>query len=209
MSSNDVDFVNAIQSNEGWLRILASFSRFVEPRRDGWLLDIGCGPGAFVDIVRQDFGTTTTGVDVNPAMLMHSQEFYSNSHFVAADAHHLPFENGVFDYITAANVLYLLDGYQQVLREVKRTLKSGGIFAMLNPSPHMSIEAATALADKQGLTGPGREQLIEWGRVAEERVRWSLDKIQAMLEVNHLRLIETRERVGPGLALYIKAEKYG
>lgn len=208
MSSNDVDFVNAIQSNEGWLRILASFSRFVEPRRDGLLLDIGCGPGAFVDIVRQDFGTITTGLDINPAMLAHSKHIYPDSRFLAADAHRLPFEDGVFDYITAANVLYLLDGYQQVLREIKRILKSGGIFAMLNPSPDMSIEAATALADEQGLTGPGRDQLIEWGRVAEERVRWSLHEIQAMLEVNHLRLIDSRERVGPGLALYIKAEKH-
>lgn len=208
MSSNNVDFVNAIQSNEGWLRILASFSRFVEPKRDATLLDIGCGPGAFVDIVRRDFGATTTGLDIAPAMLLHSKRTYPDSFFLAADAHHLPFEDGVFDYITAANVLYLLDGYRQVLREVKRTLKSGGIFAMLNPSPNMSIEAATALADKQDLTGPGRDQLIEWGRVAEERVRWSLDEIQAMLEVNQLRLIDSRERVGPGLALYIKAENY-
>ena len=208
MSSNDVDFVNAIQSNEGWLRILASFSRFVEPKRDRILLDIGCGPGAFVDIVRQNFGTTAIGVDINPAMLMYSKELYSDSHFVAANAYRLPFTDDVFDYITAANVLYLLDGYEQVLREVHRTIKPGGIFAMLNPSPNMSIEAATALADKQGLTGPGRDHLIEWGRVAEERVRWSLDEIQAMLEVNHLRLIDSRERVGPGLTLYIQAKKY-
>lgn len=207
MSSNDVNFVNAIQSNEGWLRILASFSRFIEPRTDGFLLDIGCGPGAFVDIVRRTFGTTSTGIDINPAMLAQSKKTYANSYFLAADAHDLPFDDAVFDYVTAANVLYLLDNYERVLKEARRILKPGGTFAMLNPSPQMSIEAATTLADQQDLTGSGRDQLIEWGRVAEERVRWSIDEIRAMLEDNQLHLVDSSERVGPGLALYIKAEK--
>jgi ubiquinone/menaquinone biosynthesis C-methylase UbiE len=197
MSSNDVNYVNAIQSNEGWLRILASFGRFLEPDSNMSLLDIGCGPGAFLDIVRRDFGTKTTGIDINPAMLVQSKQLFPGCRFLAADARNLPFSSATFDYVTAANVLYLLDNYDQVLSEVRRVLKIGGTFAMLNPSPRMSIAAATTVADKQGL----------WGRVAEQRVRWSVEDIRAMLEVHQLHLGDSRERVGPGLALYIKAEK--
>lgn len=205
MRSNDVEYVNAIQSNEGWLKILESFARFVNPRAGQMVLDIGSGPGALANLFSTHYETRSVGMDFNPVMLGQSIKLYPAVQFVAGDAYWLPFQGKTFDLVTATNVLYLLDDPMPVWREIARVLKPDGALVMLNPSPEMSLQSATALADARELTGAGRDQLLEWGSAAEKHHRWSTADLQSLIGSVGLSITETQARIGDGLALYVRA----
>ncbi len=77
---------------------------------------------------------------------------------------------------------------------------------MLNPSPQMSVAAATAHADQHGLTEFNRVSFINWGNVAEQTHRFSEEQITEMFEAVGLSEIVIEAKIG-GLALFAKARK--
>lgn len=199
-----VKLIHDIQSNAGWTAILQSFARFANPQADTWLVDVGTGAGALADILRVEFGARVVGLDYEPRMLGATATFYPQTTYLAGDVYHMPFADNSVAMVTATNVLYLLDEPVPALREIARILNPNGQFVMLNPSPQMTIENATALADERGLTGQGRDQLINWGHIAQEHPRWSVADITQLFADAGLVVAETRERIGAGLALYVR-----
>ncbi len=204
-SADYAEFVKSIQSNEGWNRILESFARFVNPPQGARVADLGTGAGTLVDLFRKDYQAEAFGIDYNTLLLQVGRDLYPEQTSVQGNAYHLPFANQSLDMLTATNVIYLLDNPEEALHEVVRVLKIGGTIVLLNPSNKMNIANATQLADERGLTGASRDQLINWGRVAEEHPRWSAEEMTDLLTRMGYEAIETRERVGNGLALYVRA----
>lgn len=101
------------------------------------ILDLGCGSGHSLALIRSRFGSSVVGVDANARMLEASRRrlrFCGISEgvtLVQADvADTLPFPDGHFDKIYCESVL----GFQQAekrscaLREIRRVLKAGGRF---------------------------------------------------------------------------------
>ena len=206
MADNPVEYFSKMQANPGWRAILESFARFIAPTAGWQALDVGCGPGALVAVLQQDYQLKAFGVDADPMMAQQAAANHGNR-FTAGSLPHLPYAENTFDLITATNVIYLVDDPAAALRDIGRVLKSGGMFVMLNPSEKMNIAAATALADERGLTDFARENFIHWGEVAERKPRWSEKDIAALFLQAGLTLIETRERIGDGLARYARGIK--
>jgi hypothetical protein len=77
---------------------------------------------------------------------------------------------------------------------------------MLNPSPQMSVAAATAHADQHGLIDLNRVSFINWGNVAEQNHRFSAAQITKMFEAVGLSEIVIEAKIG-GLALFAKGRK--
>lgn len=199
-----------VQATEGWRAILDSFARFVGPSPSYRTLDLGCGPGALVSIFQADYQARAFGVDMDWGMAQAALQMYgpqTGSVYAVGSLPFLPYAPASFDLITATNVIYLVDDPAAALREAARLLKPGGDFVMLNPSEHMSIAAATTLADEKGLSGFARDNFIHWGEVAEAQYRWSEADIQGLFGQAGLKLTETRTRVGPGLARYARGQK--
>jgi ubiquinone/menaquinone biosynthesis C-methylase UbiE len=188
----------------GWRVILASFARFVAPPAGAISLDVGCARGALVEQLAVDHACRAYGVDYAFELLRQAGH---GQGFVVGALPFLPFRAGVFDLITATNVLYLLDQPSVALHELVRLLPKGGMFAMLNPSPAMNRLSAAQLAEERGLTGFERDNFITWGEVAEQHVRWSAEDIETLFAEAGLRLIETQTRIGAGLARYAKGLK--
>ena len=95
------------------------------------VLDIATGPGyiaeAFAGLARG-----VVGVDLTEAMLTIARERtvergVSNVSFRAADAENLPFENGAFDVVVCRLALHHLLKPLQVLSEMARVCRLGGI----------------------------------------------------------------------------------
>lgn len=209
MATGLTDYYISMQAQTGWTTILESFARFVAPSKGARVLDIGTGPGALVKLFREQYNAQAYGVDYDPLMMAHASSYQKlGLAFICGSVYQLPLRAAQFDVVTATNVLYLLDEALPALVEVARILRPGGTFVMLNPSPQMSIAAATALADERGLTGFARENFIHWGEIAEAKVRWSPDQIAGFFQKVGLELTETRERVGAGLALYARGIKH-
>lgn len=97
-------------------------------------LDIGCGHGWYACEMAR-LGYRMVGVDRSPAQIRmaqrHAKEQNSECRFVASDASKLPFDDNHFDFAYAINVLHHVVDLQeqlQVLEEIVRVLKPGGVF---------------------------------------------------------------------------------
>ncbi|HUR62280.1 MAG TPA: class I SAM-dependent methyltransferase [Candidatus Thermoplasmatota archaeon] len=87
-------------------------------------LDVGCGVGLYADAVAQALGCTVVGVDASPPALRHAP---TRDRLAAADAQHLPFPDGTFDFAYAINMVHHLKRGEQelALAEAARVLRPG------------------------------------------------------------------------------------
>jgi ubiquinone/menaquinone biosynthesis C-methylase UbiE len=197
-----------VQATPGWDAILQSFARFAEVPPNSRVLDVGCGPGALArHLVRE--GHAVIGIDADPLMIERAQylSVESKAQFEVGDVTCLRFADSSFDVVLATNVLFLTPDPVVGLREMARVVRKGGIVAMLNPSPKMSVAAATAQADKNQLEGVARVSIINWAKNAEANHRISLEQAQKMFAEVGLTQFNSVEKVGAGLALLARGVK--
>jgi ubiquinone/menaquinone biosynthesis C-methylase UbiE len=189
------DFLG-IQAQTGWGKTLRFFAEWCQPQ-PGWLcLDAGSGPGLLAHYF-MELGCRAIGFDrdwhaFSPQRL--------HPHLAQAQAEELPFVDGAFHLVAASNLLFLVENPQRTLAEMVRTARAGGLVAVLNPSEHMSLQAAQALADQYSLQGLGRDSLLNWARRAEAHRRWNEREIEHLFRDAGLRLERSELRIGPGLA---------
>ena len=106
---------------------------------DANVLDVGCGGGANVArLLKRCPKGTVTGIDYSLVSVKKSTEV--NAAAIAAgrcrvlegSAAALPFEEGAFDLVTAFETVYFWPDIEECFRGVRRTLKEGGRFAIVN-----------------------------------------------------------------------------
>jgi ubiquinone/menaquinone biosynthesis C-methylase UbiE len=99
--------------------------------RNKTVLDIGCGPGRFSDIVL-DLGGLPVMIDHSNAIDASKENFKNNSDilFVQGDALNLPFKDEVFDFAFSIGVLHHTPDPQRGVLEANRVLKQGGEFSI-------------------------------------------------------------------------------
>ena len=99
------------------------------------VLDLGCGAG---------YGTaelagparSAMGIDLAPEAVGHARSAYSlaNISFIPASVTAVPFRDGVFDLITAFEVIEHLDDWRALLSEGRRLLRHNGVFLVSTPN---------------------------------------------------------------------------
>lgn len=93
-------------------------------------LDVGCGTGNITKRARSFFNQTV-GLDISRDMLLLLKtEEGSNLLLVCGDCEHLPFRDGAFNFISMYSALHHLPHPFLSLKEIFRTLKSGGIICI-------------------------------------------------------------------------------
>ena len=210
LSAQFVDYFTRVQASAGWDRVLASFARFVAPDEAARVLDVGCGPGSLVRKLACEVafacGCDADRYMIEQAHILADEEGLRNVEFRVGVLPDLPYQPDRFDAVSATNVIFLQRHPQAALVEMTRVCKPGGIVAMLNPSPQMSMAAATAYADQHGLTEFNRVSFINWGNAAEQNHRFSEAQITTLFEAASLSEIVIEAKIG-GLALFAKARK--
>jgi SAM-dependent methyltransferase len=99
------------------------------------LLDVGCGPGYFLEAVCKRFpDLKATGLDLSPSALRCAAARLPDSEFVLADAHDPPFSPGYFDVLLLNNVLEHLPAPLVLLGRLRRILSPGGCLVISTPS---------------------------------------------------------------------------
>lgn len=126
------------------------------PRRGHSLLDVGCGPGFFLEFFWES-GFDVTGIDASPAMIAAARErlgFRSDFHLGKADL--LPFEDNAFDFVSLLNVLEFVENPTAVIDEACRVASRGVLVGVLNRwSPYYL---------SHGLPVPGAKGRLRAGR---------------------------------------------
>jgi ubiquinone/menaquinone biosynthesis C-methylase UbiE len=117
--------------------VLAEKVEFAKPQLQELVLDVACGPGAFVLAVapRVSFAA---GIDLTPEMLRQARQFQAekqivNAAFACADADHLPFPDASFDLVSCQHAFHHITKPEPVLAEMIRATKPEGRLLILDP----------------------------------------------------------------------------
>ena len=108
--------------------VLKKIAKF---KKSGKLLDIGCGPGFFLDEAKRR-GWETRGADLSRWSRDYAKEHFNVEVFqgLLGDAH---FPDRSFDVIVMNDVIEHLEDPKSVLREVRRILKNDGVIYISTP----------------------------------------------------------------------------
>lgn len=92
------------------------------------VLECACGTG-LLTCAMAPRGKSLVATDLSVPMLKRAEKKcrkYGNVRFDKADILHLPFPNGSFDAVVAANVIHLLEEPRKALAELDRVCRPGG-----------------------------------------------------------------------------------
>jgi SAM-dependent methyltransferase len=105
-----------------------------KPRR---VLEVGGGPGELAERMRKEIGAQVAFLDISPRMVELARERGVDAQ--VGDVQSLPFEDGSFDTVVAAWMLYHVPDLNRGLGEVARVLRPGGaLVAVTNSLLHLS-----------------------------------------------------------------------
>lgn len=101
------------------------------------VLDVACGEGYGSHLLASE-ADSVDGVDIDPESVEHARRRYSRANltFHQGDATALAFEDDCFDVITSFETLEHLEAQQQLLAELHRVLKPGGLLLISSPDKH-------------------------------------------------------------------------
>ena len=112
------------------------YNRHQRPFR---LLDIGCGTGELAGMLaRSNWPAESVGLDYSPAMCARARHktLWANgcdrAGFTAGDSEFLPFADDSFDVVTCSNSFHHYPNQQAVVSNVRRLLKPGGRFVLID-----------------------------------------------------------------------------
>lgn len=106
-----------------------------ELRAGATILDVGSGPGTItIDLAQRVAPGVVTGLDYSADAVARAQENarqkgVENVKFVVGDAYNLPFEDDSFDIVHTHQTLQHVGRPVDVLREMRRVVKPGGVVA--------------------------------------------------------------------------------
>jgi ubiquinone/menaquinone biosynthesis C-methylase UbiE len=142
---------------EDYERFMGRWSRAIGERFLHWLapasglnwLDLGCGTGAFTEMVLKLCSPqSVTSVDPALAQIEYARKQVPGVDFRVADAAALPFSDSQFDIVASGLVINFIADRPKAFSEMRRVLRPGGIAAAYlwersattDSSPHSPLE---------------------------------------------------------------------
>lgn len=102
------------------------------------ILDLCCGSGQATQVLVQ-YSPNVTGLDASPLSLERARRNVPDATFTEGWAEKMPFASAEFDLVHISAALHEMDSQQlnQILQEVYRVLKPGGVFTLVDfHQPH-------------------------------------------------------------------------
>jgi SAM-dependent methyltransferase len=100
------------------------------------VLDAGSGAGFGAATLASD-GRRVTGSDLAPEVVARAQAEFPEASFVVADVLALPFPDESFDAVTCFEVIEHVEVPRQLVRELARVLRPGGLLCVSTPHARM------------------------------------------------------------------------
>jgi cytosine/adenosine deaminase-related metal-dependent hydrolase/SAM-dependent methyltransferase len=128
------------------------------PSMDGLnVVDLGCGTGRWLDLLRSARPANLVGVDLSPEMLNQAKgKLGEAATLICLDYTDAPIPQGSADVVLSNFVLSYVDAPDRFLQFARKVLKSGGLLFLTDVHP----ETATALRWKRGGRAHGGFQEI-------------------------------------------------
>lgn len=143
--SHRYDFLNHVLSlniDKIWRRKTIKKLRPYQPTS---ILDIATGTGDFAVAALKLGNVKVTGIDISEGMLnvgrekIKTKKLEDKIRFQKADSENLPFDDGAFDAAIVGFGVRNFENLEKGLSEIKRVLKPGGVFFVLEFSKPVSF----------------------------------------------------------------------
>src|SRR3954468_22343927 len=114
-----------------WSRAIGEkFLAWLSPPKDARWLDVGCGTGAFSELIAQHCAPKSlSGIDPSPQQIAFAQARLPQADMRVADSMALPFGDAAFDVVASALVLHFIPDRGRAFAEMKRVARPGATIA--------------------------------------------------------------------------------
>ncbi len=172
------------------------YRRIPERVRDKEVLELAMGPGLLAKRVAPA-ARRMVATDYSDGMVAQAKkgERPANLTFEVADAMKLPYEDDSFDVVLIANALHLVPDPAQVLREIDRVLRPGGLLIAPNFVEHNGALGSRIWSGILALAG-----------VRFER-QWSAREYLDFLAENGWHVLFSREMAARITMMYAECER--
>jgi SAM-dependent methyltransferase len=136
-----------------------------QPRR---VLEVGCGWGELAEWIGRETTAEVVALDISPRMVELARERGVDAQ--VGDVQELPFEDGVFDVVVAAWMLYHVPQLDRGIAELARVLRPGGRLVVATNSRFHLLEL-------RELVGSGPSTLKFSREDGEEHLRRRFDRV--------------------------------
>ena len=138
------------------------FFAIVKKFSKGRVLEVGCGTGLMQNKLKG-----VVGMDITLSMLEKNK-----NNVVCADAHSIPFKDGVFDFVYSIDVTEHVKNPSKMVEECKRVLKKNGTLVLITPNGDMKL--ALDIAEKLKL------------RVASLPILEDIDTVEQLWKIKNI-----------------------
>ncbi len=138
-STTEITSQEIASDNPVHQRLLRAYYSALDYVKGGSLLEIGCGVGRGIEILKDHFDSYTA-VDKNKVLLQELARQYEGIRFVQAVAPDFSaFSDNTFDYVVSFQVIEHIRDDHTFLDEIHRMLKPGGKAIITTPNKTMSL----------------------------------------------------------------------
>jgi SAM-dependent methyltransferase len=135
--SEGFDVTAAVEASSFWCRtrnrvLKQVFERFTERTAPLEVLEIGCGIGGVIGALRGIANLRLTGSEIYIQGLQYAKAKMPDVDFIQLDATAIPFRD-TFDAVGAFDVLEHIPDDELVMRQVRDSLRPGGVFVVTVP----------------------------------------------------------------------------
>lgn len=144
-----------------WSRAIGEkFLIWLAPPQNADWLDVGCGTGAFSQLIAERCTPKSlSGIDPSAAQVDFARGKLPNTDLRVADAMALPFGDSAFDVVVSALVLHFIPDRTKALAEMKRVVRPGGIMTAYTWERSATSDFAPYAAMMRGLHALGVEPM--------------------------------------------------
>jgi ubiquinone/menaquinone biosynthesis C-methylase UbiE len=102
------------------------------------VLDIACGEGYGTNLLSK-VATKVSGVDIDANTIVEAslKNKSENIEFKEGNTSNIPFENSLFDVVVSFETIEHHNQHHEMLKEIKRVLKPGGLLIISTPDKHV------------------------------------------------------------------------
>jgi ubiquinone/menaquinone biosynthesis C-methylase UbiE len=160
------------RDNRNHVAKITAVARALRLDRAGRVLEVGAGTGLHARWILENTGASYSGIDVSRPMLeiaaRRVEPFGGRAVLSIADAHRLPFDDGMFDASFCTGTLHHLSHPERGVTELTRVVRPGGRVAILEPNwkfPSVLVYSAITPAEHNTFKiSPAK--LEAWARAA-------------------------------------------
>jgi SAM-dependent methyltransferase len=158
----------AFDASGDYERFMGRWSRAIGEKFLSWLaapadsrwLDIGCGTGAFSELIlRRCAPKTVVGIDPSSAQIEYARKLLPDATFQVADSMELPFGESEFDIAASALVIHFIPDRAKAYTEMRRVLRPGGLVAGYTWKRTATADFAPYVPMLRGVESVGGEAL--------------------------------------------------